>query len=74
MQSETGYNRPDLNTTSNFIIFAASGLLAYWTYRVRTILHADSDEIDEALDFDIRRVRTLLLAIRSMFYSPTQFC
>ena len=72
--SETEYNWRDVNIASNFIIFVASGLLVYWAFRVRTILHGDSDAIEETLDLNVWRGRRLLLAIRSMFDTPTQLC
>jgi hypothetical protein len=61
-----------VETTSNLIIAIASGLLAYWWYRVRTLLGRDDEEIEAVLEHDIWWGRQFLLALRS-YFDPTPF-
>ena len=57
---------------SAFIIFACTGLLVYWVFRVTMLLYGSDDEINETLESDLWRGRRLLLGLRSMFVPPNQ--
>jgi len=56
--------------SSVLIILLCGCFLVYWFSRVMMLFHGPEVEINETLARDLRRVRKLLLAVRSIFTPP----
>jgi len=61
----------DLIVTES-IIFFSMGLFVYWVARALLIISASEQEIDDALDSDLRWGRRCWLALRMLFNPSSQ--
>jgi hypothetical protein len=51
---------------SAFTIFVSTGLLIYWTSRIKTLLHGSDEEIRALLESDLSTGRRFLWELRSL--------